>query len=371
MPQAATLPATGDDQDQLDQSFQERFDKALDAALPDESPDERIDPNGKPKGKGSSKAAKAAPASKAPAAPPPKQERAPRADAPAAPQEQPLSDAEDQVPPEEPVTEPVLDWTEDGDVLDAAEFFGLTPEDLQAEYGSKEDFIRAVRLWDRRLASAGGQAHEQLPPQRQPTPPPQQRPAPSQPQSEQTQAEADALEELLKAEFLDDDATKKGFGAVKQRLQQQEQVISQLTQMLVGQRQQELSDKFDSLVDDLEIEDLGKVDQRGKLKQEFADKRTEVWQLVHQMRMHAAQQTGRMPPLTKSIVERAVHIAFPKIQTQKLRESLESQSRRRLGTAVSSRGNLPAPSDRDAQDAEDLRVITEKWRAMQRENGNL
>lgn len=359
MPQAATLPATDEqDEQQLDPAFKDRFDKALDAALDDAADEPKVDPNGKPKGKGGKAAAAKAAVPKAAPAPPPKQERAPRADAPAAPtEEQPLSDAEDPDPPQaEDQGEPVPDWTEDSDVLDAAEAFGLTEEEVQ-EFGSREEFVKAIVRIDKMISRgvATQQPQPQAPQQQQPQ-------APSPQQQEQRQAQVDALEELVKAEYLDDEAHKKGYGAIAERFKKLEDHNRQLTEYIVQRAHQELNDRFDELVDDLDIPALGKVDKNGRLKKDSIEKRGEVYDLTLRILDHHRQTSGRTPRLTRAMVERAAHIVFPDAQKQKLRDDLESQSRRRLGTAVSSRGNLPSPDNADAFDQETLRIITEKHR---------
>lgn len=252
---------------------------------------------------------------------------------------------------------PAQDWADDGDVQEMAAYYGLGPEDLAA-FPDKESFVAAVEESDRRNLLSG-----RTPPQ---GPNPQQHPQQQQPpvngqkpNGQQTHKLPDEiLEEALNAEYLDEEQTKTALRAIRDDNRMLRQVLFGLMQNQAQERHAAESSKFQEIVESLDVADLAK----GDLEQ--------VQETVTMMRQIAAQNTGRTPALTKSLVERAIHITFPKVQQQQLRRTLESQSRRRLGTTVSSRGSAVPPGP-EQEEAEFSRTFRSKWTQFQRENGNL
>lgn len=285
------------------------------------------------------------------------------------------------------------EWASSDDIREIVESLQL-PESVLKEFGSRDEFERALRVMDHQFARSGQQfsRQRQVPGQQQDAALQAQQQAQQrlqqQQQAQQRQRDAQGRfiqqqqppqappqldpdyydPEVVTAFNQQNEYYHNRLSQLEQKLQQMEQFTLQSQQQQAQKQQEQMVSQFDSMVDQLGYDDLfGKSDDLGRGTSEWKN-RERLWTAMGELWAGMAA-SGRQVQMTPTLVRRAANLAFGdellKREKKNLLSQARKQSRKRLGV-----GRLKSPIDKPySGPPEKDPVLHEEFRRLEAENG--
>lgn len=277
-------------------------------------------------------------------------------------------------------------WIND-DIRAAASTYGISEDDLKADFADQKEFDRFRKYQDKLTISRSAK----------PDTKPQDKPPVDEAKPEEKKPEEkakDALEELILDlnEYPESEYEKpvhKVIKAVKslqdeiKSLREKQAAVDEVRQHIEAQRQQEQQKniaEFDGALSEYDAETFGDM-SKGKVKPEQEANRQRVFEsarLLYENRVAEAHRRGDPPPRLnlKELANHVASILFEKKDkgqmSESQRQAVREQSRRRRPVAkTSSSGSNKTPAeDTDAAIANNPK-LTALWNRMQVDNGSV